>query len=148
MSTLIIQTVATLSVNRHRVIAAVLFVLGGTLLGLAMYLSPSNAGLGTHQQLGLPACSMYLMSGRPCPSCGMTTAFSHMMHAQPLASFRAQPFGALLCLIVIAATLTSGYVLITGRNVWPQVRQRLTWQLWLALAAAFIGSWLYKLNTM
>src|SRR5436309_15713317 len=30
--------------------------------------------LETHCQLGLPPCSFKLMTGKPCPSCGMTTS--------------------------------------------------------------------------
>src|SRR5690606_33691507 len=46
-------------------------------LGLAPWLTPAAAGHGTHGQLGLPPCGWVLAMGRPCPSCGMTTAFAH-----------------------------------------------------------------------
>ena len=44
-------------------------------LWLATRLEPSPTGWGTHMQLGLPPCGFLVLTGRPCPSCGMTTAF-------------------------------------------------------------------------
>ena len=44
-------------------------------LVIAAALSPSNAGHGTHRQLGLPACGWQTNMGLPCPTCGMTTSF-------------------------------------------------------------------------
>jgi hypothetical protein len=46
------------------------------LLGLAKTLVPDPRGFGTHVQLGLRPCAFATMTGRPCPTCGMTTAFA------------------------------------------------------------------------
>ncbi len=71
-----------------------------TLLIVAAFLKPSPVGFGTHQQLGLPPCSFKVwFDGMPCPSCGMTTSWSHMTKGQVLSSFRANPGGALLALV-------------------------------------------------
>lgn len=73
----------------------------------------------THRQLGLPPCSFYSVTGLPCPSCGFTTSFSLLMHADPVNSLRANTVGALLamfCLVVVPWSLISAlrgrYVLI------------------------------------
>ena len=50
----------------------------------------------THRQLGLPPCSFYQITGVPCPSCGFTTSFSLLTHADPVNAVRANSVGALL----------------------------------------------------
>jgi hypothetical protein len=37
------------------------------MVGVGLYLSPDPAGHGTHQQLGLPPCTIHFLTGRPCP---------------------------------------------------------------------------------
>lgn len=68
------------------------------LLGTAAFLTPNPAGLGTHQQLGLPPCSMRMLAGIRCPSCGMTTSWSRLMHGQVPGAFAANTGGVLLAL--------------------------------------------------
>ena len=68
------------------------------LLGTAAMLDPNPQGLGTHQQLGLPPCSFIMLFGVRCPACGMTTSWSHLMHAQILQSAHANSGGMLLAL--------------------------------------------------
>jgi hypothetical protein len=65
-----------------------------TVFLLAAWLHPDPAGLGTHTQLHLPPCGFYEVFHKPCPSCGMTTAFVWMMHGHPVRALRAQPAGA------------------------------------------------------
>jgi hypothetical protein len=75
---------------------------GGLLIGLlitAALLKPSPAGLGTLQQLGLPPCTFRQLFGIRCPSCGMTTSWSHLMHGSLTAAWRANVGGTLLALV-------------------------------------------------
>ena len=62
----------------------------------ACTVKPNPRGLGTHQQFGLPPCSFRVLFGIPCPSCGMTTAWSHLVRGQLLGAFSANVGGALL----------------------------------------------------
>jgi Protein of unknown function (DUF2752) len=73
-----------------------------TALGLAAWLTPNTQGLGTHQQLGLPPCTMRLWAGMRCPSCGMTTSWAHLMHGDVMQAFRTNIGGALLALAALA----------------------------------------------
>lgn len=63
---------------------------------VARSLEPDRRGYGTHQQLGLPECSVQLLWNLPCPGCGMTTAFAHLVRGQWQAAARANPSGFLL----------------------------------------------------
>jgi hypothetical protein len=58
--------------------------------------------LATHRQLGMPACNFVERFGRPCPTCGMTTAFALLMHADPIASLRANFAGTLTAVWLLA----------------------------------------------
>lgn len=62
-------------------------------LALALVLEPSPEGVGTHQQLLPMPCGFRLITGLPCPMCGMTTAFAHMARWQVGAAFEAHVLG-------------------------------------------------------
>src|SRR6185503_8103051 len=64
----------------RRLIAAVVMLGCGTVLGVAAWLTPSPTGIGTHQQLHMPQCGWIAIADLPCPTCGMTTAFAHAAH--------------------------------------------------------------------
>lgn len=57
-------------------------LIGLTLLLLAVWLQPHPNGFGTHQQLGLPPCTIQFWFDLPCPSCGGTTAFAHFVRGE------------------------------------------------------------------
>jgi len=77
-------------ISRKEQVALVLAgVVGIALLLMAMWLRPSPLGYGTHQQLGLPPCTILLWFGVPCPSCGGTTAFAHFVRGQWGSALRA-----------------------------------------------------------
>jgi hypothetical protein len=72
--------------------------------GIAFWLNPyrtdsGETGVrthGTHQQLGLPPCGFLRMTGKPCPSCGMTTSFSLTMHGDLANAAQANWVGVVL----------------------------------------------------
>ena len=76
-------------------------LLAVTLLVTAAVLRPDDRGFGTHQQLGLPACTFVEIFGIRCPSCGMTTSWSNLLHGRPLAALKANVGGALLATIAL-----------------------------------------------
>lgn len=96
-----------------------LVLVGGVLvalLGVSWRLTPDPAGMGTHHQLGLPMCSVRQFFGMRCPSCGMTTSWSHMVRGQALSSVQANSGGALLAIVAI---LTGPWMLLCGlRGRW------------------------------
>jgi hypothetical protein len=52
----------------------------------------------SHRQLGLPECTFKKVTGLPCPSCGMTTSFSLLIHGDLINSVKANAVGTLLAL--------------------------------------------------
>jgi len=86
------------------------------LLATAAALTPSDDGYGTHRQLGFPPCSFMVMFGRRCPSCGMTTSWSLLMHGRPIDAARANGGGALLG--ILALTLGPWMTASGARGRW------------------------------
>jgi hypothetical protein len=101
-----------------RILAA---LVGAACLGvllLAASLTPNPSGFGTHSaSLGLAKCNFLATTGIPCPSCGMTTAWTWMTHGNLLAAAYVQPMGAVLCLLAAACVWGGFYVAIAGRPV-------------------------------
>lgn len=117
------------------------------LLTTAGTLAADPAGHGTHQQLGLPACGFALATGHPCPTCGMTTAFTHAAHARLVDALRTQPGGALASLGVAALFWPSLHTALTGSRALELCGKLLTSKgLWTA-GAVWLGSWLYTFLT-
>jgi hypothetical protein len=63
------------------------------LLGLSRTLDPDPRGYGTHIQLGLRPCAFAALTGRLCPTCGMTTAYAWFVRGRIDRSWRANPAG-------------------------------------------------------
>jgi hypothetical protein len=70
-----------------------------SILLIARLLHPSPTGVGTHEQLGLPACPFYHFTGLPCPTCGFTTSFAYGARLDLLNSFFTNPAGFVLFLL-------------------------------------------------
>lgn len=142
------QSFAVDEVRRRRIAAGLVFTATAGVLLVAWMLEPAQRGFGTHQALGLPACSWPARFGVPCPSCGMTTAFSLAAKGRLIDGFVAQPMGLLLAVAAGMAMVGAALTLVTGRTVWP-VYERL----WTARGAWFLGlavvlAWGYKAASM
>ena len=101
---------------RSRLCAAALAAAAAGVLLVAVGLVPRARSLGTHQQLGLPPCGFVTITGLPCPTCGMTTAFAHTVRGQFGQALRAQPFGFLLAVATIGSGLVALTAAVTGRR--------------------------------
>jgi len=76
------------------------------------------AKMATHTQLGMEPCSMVVLTGKPCPACGMTTSFSLLMHADVANSLRANWVGTLLALAWLALIPWGIFGAVRGRLLW------------------------------
>lgn len=96
-------------------------LIGCSLLSLfviASCLTPDRQGYGTHQQLGLPPCSIRTLFEIPCPTCGMTTSFAHFVRGDLVGACRVNPAGLLVacaCFLLIPWSLAG---VIRARLLW------------------------------
>ncbi|MCA9290124.1 MAG: DUF2752 domain-containing protein [Phycisphaerales bacterium] len=134
-----------MSATGRRVVAGIVALVCGTVLGIAAWLDPSPAGLGTHTALGMRECGWILTADCPCPTCGMTTAFTHAAHGDLVSSFVAQPFGALLSILTAMALVVSTYVLCTGSRVGIMIVDLWSRRVGWTLAFALLAAWVYKI---
>jgi hypothetical protein len=126
-------------------LAAVGLVLVG-LLAVAVWIPPSPTGYGAHRRLGLPPCMFLTLFGRPCPTCGMTTAWAHLMKGHWLAALQANAGGALLCLLASAAApWTLGSAI---RGAWLAGPPRDVTIAWIAVVvfAVVLIQWIGRLS--
>lgn len=88
---------------------------------------------------------MIVLTGYPCPTCGMTTAFAHAVRGELLASFRAQPAGLAAAAATALGALAALAMAMTGK-IWIVNWQRVspTWVL-LMILVVVLGGWAYKL---
>jgi hypothetical protein len=91
--------------------------------GIAAWLHPyDEAGrpysMATHTQLGMPPCNMVVFYGKPCPSCGMTTSFSLLVHGDIGNSLKANWVGTLMAVFWIGLIPWGLYGALKGRVPW------------------------------
>lgn len=123
--------------------AAVLF-----LTALRLFTTPDASGHGTHEQLGLPPCTLMQLTGFPCPGCGVTTAMSYLARGQWRAAIIAQPFGALLALGSVAVCAWTLFETARGNDAWASFRR--FWKPWMSwcLGCAMMAAWAYKIAVL
>lgn len=88
----------------------------GAIVAVAAGLIPAGRDMGTHQQLGLPPCGFVLVTGLPCPTCGMTTAFAYTVRGQVVQAIRSQLAGFLIAAATVGAGLAGLVAVATGRR--------------------------------
>jgi hypothetical protein len=130
-----------------RLYAGGIAIAAGLILGLALALNPAPRGYGTHNQMSLYPypCGFLTVTGFPCPTCGMTTAFAHTVRGQFIHAFMAQPAGLLLAVCTALAGVTATFVLLTGRRPmvnWFRVNPNvLAW----SVVAILVTAWAFKI---
>jgi len=111
--------------------------------GVALHLDPYQNGqprmMETHMQLGLPPCNFKLLTGLPCPSCGMTTSFALLVRGDWWNSLRANAVGTLLALFCLAFIPWSLYCAVRGRSLFVVSMERATtWTVIIFLALLLV----------
>ena len=124
--------------------------MAGVAIGLAILLvtagrlTPNPAGLGTHQQLGLPPCSSLVIFGVRCPACGMTTSWALLLDGDILNAVRVNTGGVMLALIAAVGVLCQSLMAWSGRReILPWFMNFVLWSLIAALSVAVL-QWLLR----
>jgi hypothetical protein len=130
-----------------RVTWTILFAIPTAVVATAARLTPSPLGHGTHVQLGLPPCGFLVVTGYPCPGCGLTTAFANMAHFRPVEAAAANAFGVLLFLVTLFTIPIALTGALRGWQVVP-VLERLGVERWaVVLALVSLTVWTTRLLT-
>jgi hypothetical protein len=114
------------------------------LLVTARILTPDDRGYGTHQQLGLQPCTFQLIFHRPCPACGMTTAWSWLLRGRIGRAMAVNAGGAMLAgLSVVAAAwlLASG---VRGRWLVGRPGEWIIAGIAGAIGLVTAGQWIWR----
>jgi len=128
-----------------RLVWGALLLTSGFVLAASAWLTPSPSGVGTHMQLGLPPCGFLVLTGKPCPACGLTTAFAQLAHLAPLASLRIHPLGLPLFALNLVVLALSVHGLATGRSVTRTVDALAADRVALVVAGALLATWAVRL---
>jgi hypothetical protein len=108
---------------------------------------PDARGLGTHEQLGMAPCSWPAAAGMPCPTCGVTTAACHVVHLQPLAALRVQPFGAVLAVFGLWLAARALWSLLTATSYLDRLVRVRYVRFLVVSVLLLLASWGYKILT-
>lgn len=135
------------SVTLHRVIWWMVAIGGVAVLCLAALLEPDVRGFGTHTQLGLPPCGLRILTGAPCPGCGLTTAFAHAVRGEWMMAASANPLGLILFLLVCVCIPLGVTGAVRDWSV-DAVIERAGFHRWaLAVAGCAVAVWSFRLIT-
>ena len=115
-------------------------------LAVACWLRPNPNGFGTHRQLGLPPCTFMWLFGTRCPSCGMTTSWSHAVRGQWWQAIGCNAGGALLAAMAMTAGPWLFVSAARGRWLVARPSDRLVAVLATAVIAITLLDWLYRLG--
>ncbi len=115
------------------------------MLSVAYILTPSSEGIGTHQQLGLPKCGWVLAADIPCPTCGMTTAWSHTVRGELPTAFITQPMGMFLAFVAVFVAIGGLITACTGYSFSPLLYRIRPSRLFIFVIALAIIAWGFKI---
>jgi hypothetical protein len=103
--------------------------LGHPDIGIKPYDEEGHAyTMETHRQLGLPECTFKTLTGKPCPSCGLTTSFALLVHGDVINSLRANSVGTLLAVFLVLVIPWAVVSVVRGRTLFIRsIERALTW---------------------
>ncbi|MBO6513431.1 MAG: DUF2752 domain-containing protein [Phycisphaerales bacterium] len=141
------RTTPLRSSTGERIGAAILALACLFVLSTAAFLTPDPQGHATHTQLGMPACSWVMMFEKPCPTCGMTTSFSHAGEAQWASAILTQPMGALLALLTAMIFCAATHQAVTASRIGSVAQTLIKPKIIILFFLLVMGAWIYKIIT-
>lgn len=95
----------------------------------------------THRQMGLPECTFKEVTGYPCPSCGMTTSFSLLMHGDVWNSLRANFAGTVLAALGLVYVPWSVLSAWRGRFMYIRSLEMTLFRISIVFIVLLFGRW-------
>jgi hypothetical protein len=111
------------------------------LLGVSRGLVPDARGLGTHTQLGIPPCGFLLLTGLPCPACGLTTCFAHLARGQVDRALHANALGLVLFACVLLSLPLAMWACARNRAFFETFARMHIDRLCIAIACVALAQW-------
>jgi hypothetical protein len=108
----------------YRLPVALLTATTTLVIALSLWLVPDDRGFGTHEQLGLDPCGYFVSTGKPCLTCGMTTAFALCSRLRWVSAYEANPLAPPLYFLCLAVSilglraLSGGHPLLNRTTRW------------------------------
>ena len=92
----------------------------------------------------LPPCPFLLLTGVPCPFCGVTRSFASIWQGDLGRALHFHPLGPLYFGAGLVAVAVAGWAVLSGRLLRVHLSQRVERAGYLAAAALVMGGWLLK----
>lgn len=127
---------------------AMLFIVPAAVVITAAMLTPNPLGHSTHMQLGLPPCGFLLVTGYPCPGCGLTTAFANMARFNIVGAAHANPFGVPLFLATLGMIPVAFVGILRGTHVMDTLERFQADKIAILLATTSVTVWVVRIVTM
>lgn len=141
------QPATSRALRSERIGAGVVALACLGVLVTAAWLAPSEAGHGTHEQLGLPACGWVAMFDRPCPTCGMTTSFAHAASGDFARSWAAHPLAAVLVVGTSVVFWGGLHAAVSAGRIGALALQAVNGKTLALLGVMGLAAWVYKIMT-
>ncbi len=113
---------------------------GLTILVMSVVLSPTIRA----QQLVVPPCTFRFLTGRGCPGCGLTTAFTYISRGQILEAFHANPMALYMYAVTVFVTFFSIYRVFRPVPVDDVARHRAFTVVTLLMVIGLLGTWVIR----
>jgi hypothetical protein len=89
-------------------------------------------------------CIFQIVTGRPCPGCGMTRSILGLARGDVAASLRMHPLGVVLAGLYFATTAATSVGFVRGGDPVARFMERRGIQLVVALVVLFVLQWIVR----
>ncbi|MEQ9205829.1 MAG: DUF2752 domain-containing protein [Phycisphaerales bacterium] len=141
------RTTPLRSSTGERIAAGLVAIVTLAVLTTAAWLTPNPDGHATHTQLGMNKCTWVVWFDKPCPTCGMTTSFSHAGEGSWTTATLIQPMGALLALLTTMIFWGATHQALTGSRIGSVAQTAMRPKFVITMLALAAAAWVYKINT-